>query len=173
MRIAFVLAGLHRVQRGAEIAFLAVARELANHGHAVTAIGSGPALEGAPYRYLRAPVISRERLEKLPNFPGLRNETAWEEASFIPGFLRQYRPQDFDVTLTCSYPFLNWALRARTHRGYRPRHVFVTQNGDWPARANNREYRWFGCDGLVAINPDYLAVNKDNYSLHSSPTGST
>lgn len=171
MRIAFALAGIHRVQRGAEIAFLAVARELATRGHAVTAIGSGPALEDAPYQYLRASVISRERLEKLPNLPALRNETAWEEASFIPGFLRQYRPQDFDVTLTCSYPFLNWVLRARTRRGYRPRHVFVTQNGDWPARANNSEYRWFGCDGLVAINPDYFEASKDIYRSALIPNG--
>lgn len=171
MRIAFALTGLHRVQRGAEVAFLAVGRELALRGHAVTLFGSGPERTGKPYEFVSSPVVAREKFERLPALPALRNETNWEEASFLPGFLRRYRPQDFDVTLTCSYPFLNWALRARKHRGYRPRHVFVTQNGDWPARARNSEYRFFGCDGLVAINPDYEEANKAHYRTALIPNG--
>jgi len=171
MRIAFALTGLHRVQRGAEVAFLAIGRELARRGHAVTLFGSGEGRPDTPYAFVTSATISRERLEWLPKLPAFRNETSWEEASFIPGFLRRYRPQDFDVTLTCSYPFLNWALRARKHRGYRPRHVFVTQNGDWPARATNSEYRFFGCDGLVAINPDYEEANKAHYRTALIPNG--
>lgn len=171
MRIAFALTGLHRVQRGAEVAFLAVARELASRGHAVTLFGSGPDDRAQPYEFVSAAAIEREKLERLPSLPAFRNETAWEEASFLPGFLRHYRPQDFDVTLTCAYPFLNWALRARKHRGYRPRHVFVTQNGDWPARAGNSEYRFFGCDGLVAINPDYFEANRERYRSALIPNG--
>ena len=42
MRILFALPGLHRHDRGAEVAFIAIARELARAGHAVTLIGSGP-----------------------------------------------------------------------------------------------------------------------------------
>jgi glycosyltransferase involved in cell wall biosynthesis len=49
--------------------------------------------------------------------------------------------------------------------------VFVTQNGDWPARAGNSEYRWFGCDGLVCINPDYYEANKDRYRAALIPNG--
>lgn len=171
MRIAFTLAGLHRVERGAEIAFIAIANGLAARGHAVTLFGSGPPRPGSAYAYVHATAIARERLERLPSVPALRNETAWEEVSFVPGFLKRYRPQDFDVTLACAYPFLNWALRARKHRGVRPRHVFVTQNGDWPARAGNSEYKLFGCDGLVCINPDYFDANKDRYPSALIPNG--
>jgi len=171
MKICFALAGIHRVQRGAEVAFLAVGSELARRGHDVTLFGSGPPVPDAVYSYKMAPLVARERFERLPKMPLFRGDTVWEEASFIPGFLRRYRPQDFDVTLTCSYPFLNWALRARKHRGYRPRHVFVTQNGDWPARANNSEYRFFGCDGLVAINPDYQEANQARYRTALIPNG--
>jgi glycosyltransferase involved in cell wall biosynthesis len=171
MRIAFALPGLHRTDRGAEIAFISVGSELARSGHRVTLIGSGPDRPSAPYRYHRAPLIPRERFERFPRVPALRGETAWEEASFMPGFLRVYRPQDYDVTVTCSYPFLNWALRSRKHRGRRPAHVFVTQNGDWPARADNSEYRFFGCEGLVCINPDFLVANQDRYHTALIPNG--
>lgn len=171
MRVAFALPGLHRTMRGAEVAFMSVATELARRGHQVTLIGSGPQKPDLPYRFLSAPLIARERFERFPRLPAFRNETAWEEASFLPGLLRLYRPQDYDVTLTCAYPFTNWALRARRHRGKRPAHVFVTQNGDWPARAGNSEYRLFGCDGLVCINPDYYEANKNNYRAALIPNG--
>ena len=159
MRILFALSGLHRVHRGAEVAFISIATELAKRGDEVTLIGSGPELPGQAYRYIRAPAISRERFERLPSLPLFRSETVWEEASFIPGLLKVYDPSAYDVTVTCSYPFINWALRGVG--GNRPRHVFVTQNGDWPAYANGAEYRFFGCDGLVCINPDYFDRNKD------------
>ena len=171
MRILFALAGLHRVQRGAEIAFLSVATELAKAGEDVTLIGSGPSLEDRPYRYIEASAIPRERFERFPRFPMLRNETAWEEATFAVSLLRVYRPGDYDLTATCGFPFTNLALRRPVLGGTRPAHIFVTQNGDWPAVAGNSEYRLFGCDGLVCINPDYEARNKDKYRTALIPNG--
>lgn len=171
MRILFALAGLHRVQRGAEIAFLSVASELARAGEDVTLIGSGPSLENRPYRYIQAGAIPRERFERFPHFPLLRNETAWEEATFAASLLRAYRPGDYDLTVTCGFPFTNLALRRPVLGGRRPAHIFVTQNGDWPAVAGNSEYRLFDCDGLVCINPDYEARNKDKYRTALIPNG--
>jgi glycosyltransferase involved in cell wall biosynthesis len=49
--------------------------------------------------------------------------------------------------------------------------VFVTQNGDWPARSNASEFRLFGCDGLICINPDYYAANRDRYRAELIPNG--
>jgi glycosyltransferase involved in cell wall biosynthesis len=171
MRIAFALPGLHRTWRGAEVAFTSVGAELARRGHEVTLIGSGPPLADTSYRFLSAKLIQRERFERFPSFPAFRNETSWEEASFVPSFLGVYRPQDYDATLACSYPFLNWTLRARRHKGRRPAHVFVTQNGDWPARANNSEYRFFGCDGIVGINPDFYEACRGRFASVLIPNG--
>ena len=154
MRILFALAGLHRVDRGAEVAFISVATELANSGEDVTLIGSGPGRPDKGYTYLSAPLIPRERFERFPRLPTLRSETAWEEATFVPGLLSRYRPEDYDVTLTCSYPFTSWALRRPARR--RPAHVFVTQNGNWPAISNDAEYRLFACDGLICTNLSFF-----------------
>ena len=41
MRILIALPGLHRFNRGAELAFIAVAEELVRRGEDVTLIGSG------------------------------------------------------------------------------------------------------------------------------------
>ena len=166
----FALPGLHRVDRGAEIAFISIARALARSGHSVTLLGSGEKRPGEPYRFLHAPAIKRERFEKFPRIPALRGETNWEEASFLPGLLARYRPNDYDVTVTCAYPFTNWGLR-RPSFGPRPKHVFVTQNGDWAAYSNNSEFRLFDCDGLVCINPDYLDRNRDRYHATLIPNG--
>jgi glycosyltransferase involved in cell wall biosynthesis len=171
MRILFALAGLHRIDRGAEVAFIAVASELARSGHEVTLIGSGPERPNRPYRYLRAPVLSRERFESFPKLPVLRNETAWEEASFAPGLLAKYRPRDFDVTATCAFPFTHWALRRPVIGGRRPRHVFITQNGDWPAFSDKAEFRFFRCEGLVCTNPDYFQRNHERYRSALIPNG--
>ena len=170
MNILFALPGLHRVERGAEIAFLSLAAELASGGDRVTLIGSGPAAGERPYRYLRAPSVSRERFERYPRVPLLRGETAYEEASFLPGLLARYRPSEYDVTLTCSYPFTNWALR-RPARGHRPPHIFVTQNGDWPARDDRAEFRLFGCEGLICTNPDYFDDNRHRWRSALIPNG--
>lgn len=171
MRILFALPGLHRYHRGAEIAFTSIAGELAKTGDAVTLIGSGPCHAATPYRYLRAPSLRRELFETFPKIPLLRTEYAYEELSFIPTFLRRYRPSDYDVTLTCSYPFTNWMLRRPTLGGTRPPHVFVTQNGDWPAYATNSEYKLFGCEGLVCTNPDYFERNRARWRCCIIPNG--
>jgi glycosyltransferase involved in cell wall biosynthesis len=170
MKILFALAGLHRVDRGAEIAFMSVASQLARQGDEVTLIGSGPPRPDREYRYIQAPSIRRENFERWPSLPMFRNETAWEEASFVPGLLRAYRPADYDLTLTCAYPWTSWALR-RPVAGKRPKHVFVTQNGDWPAYSNSSEFRLFDCDGLICTNPEYLERNRHQYRSALIPNG--
>lgn len=170
MRILFALAGLHRMDRGAEVAFIAVASQLARKGDEVTLIGSGPERPGREYRYIRAPSISRERFERWPSLPMFRNETGWEDATFAPGLLRAYRPADYDVTLTCAYPWTSWALR-RPAAGGRPPHVFVTQNGDWAPFSDDAEFGWFDCEGLISINPDYFERNREKYRSVLIPNG--
>jgi glycosyltransferase involved in cell wall biosynthesis len=170
MRILFALPGLHRVARGAEAAFIAVAVELCRSGHSVTLMGSGEAPPNAPYRFIHAGSLSRNRFEPFPSVPGLRNAEAYEELTFVPAVLSRFRPSDYDVTLTCGYPFTNWALRRPALRG-RPPHVFITQNGDWPAYATNSEFRFFGCEGLVCINPDYYERNSARWNCRLIPNG--
>ncbi len=171
LRVLFALPGLHRVGRGAEAAFEAVARELARRpDFAVTLAGSGPPRADEPYRFIHVPVRPRERFEYWPRVPPLRNEYRWEELTFIPPLWRAVRPADYDVTVTCSYPFVNWALRLRRRAG-RPRHVFVTQNGDWPAQRRNAEYRFFSCDGLVCTNPAYYERQKLAWRCALIPNG--
>jgi glycosyltransferase involved in cell wall biosynthesis len=171
MRVLFALPGLHRYDRGAEIAFISVASELARTGDSVTLIGMGQARAGAPYRFLHAGGVSREMFERFPKLPVLRHEYAYEELSFAAGLLSQYRPADYDVTVTCSYPFTNWLLRRPVIRGKRPPHVYVTQNGDWPAQNNDSEYHFFGCEGLVCINPDFYERNQSRWNCALIPNG--
>jgi glycosyltransferase involved in cell wall biosynthesis len=171
LRLLIALPGLHRVTRGAEVALEELARHIARRDDFdVTLIGTGPARENEPYRYRQTRCIRRERFEKWPSLPGLRDHFGYEELSFAPGLLRTYRPEDFDVTLTCGYPFTNWVLRAgRT--SHRPKHVYVTQNGDWPVVANNWEYRWFNCDGLVCTNQEYYERNRNQWNCALIPNG--
>lgn len=170
IRVAIVLPGLHRVRRGAETAFEAVGRELAKlPGFAVTLIGSGPPRPDEPYRYVRVPCLPRERFERYPRLPTLRNEYSYEELTFAIGLFRAYRPGDYDVTMTCSYPYTNWLLRRPARR--RPIHVYVTQNGDWPAREARREYRFFHCDGLVCTNPAFYGRNHGRWPAALIPNG--
>ena len=171
VRIALALAGLHRVDRGAEVAFISVANELARAGHELTLFGSGPPRAGQPYRYVQVPSAPREKFERFPHLPPLRNETAWEEASFVPGLLAKYRPGEFDIAATCAYPFTHWALRRPVLGGSRPRTVFITQNGDWPAYSDKAEFRFFDCDGLVCTNPDYFERNRSRYRAALIPNG--
>lgn len=89
----------------------------------------------------------------------------------MPGLLKSYDPTAHDVTLTCSYPFTNWALRRPILKGSRPPHVFVTQNGDWPAISKSSEYRFFGCEGLVCTNPQYYERNKSHWRCCLIPNG--
>ena len=171
MRVAIALTGLHRVNRGAEVAFEALARALAADSRdRVTLIGSGRPTPEDPYSFVRAASIDRGHFERWPKFPPLRSEMTYEELSWVPGVLRHYRPSDFDISLTCSYPFTNWLLRARRSKG-RPAHVFVTENGDWAPKTNSSEFRLFGCDGLVCTNPEYMERNKDHWMSALIPNG--
>lgn len=170
IRVAFVLPGLHRVMRGAEVAFEEIARHLATRaGCSVTLIGSGTVRPDAPYRFIHAPALRRETFEKWSKLPCLRSHYAWEELTFIPGLLRRFRPADYDVTVTCAYPWTNWCLRSGGRQ--RPRHVFVTQNGDWMVQAQRREYRWFRCDGLVCTNPEYHERHRARWPCALIPNG--
>lgn len=169
MRLIFALPGFHRYERGAEVALLAVAEELARRGEDVTVAGSGPADSKASYRYVEVPSIRRERFERFPSFPPFRSETAWEDATFALNLLRRVPLAGYDASLTCSYPFTQWALRRLGPKG--PANIFITQNGDWPAVCNAREFRWFSCDGLVCTNPDYYARNSRKWHSALIPNG--
>ncbi|MGA2441892.1 MAG: glycosyltransferase family 4 protein [Tepidisphaeraceae bacterium] len=173
LRVAFALPGLHKVVRGAETAFEQIARHLARLGHQVTVFGSGLPRAGEPYRFSHVPCIPRERFENWPKFPLLRSHYAWEELTFAPGLMRQFRAGDFDVSVACSYPYSNWVLRLRGNFAYRRpvKHVFVTQNGDWMVQSNDAEYRLFGCDGLVCTNPQYFERHKHRYRSVLIPNG--
>lgn len=169
MKLLFALPGFHRYDRGAEVALLSVARELALSGEEVTVAGSGPTRPGTPYAYLQVPSIRREKLERLPAIPPFRSETAWEDATFAFNFLRRVRLADYDASVTCSFPFTHWALRRNGPAG--PANFFVTQNGDWPAVSDKAEFRTFACDGLVCTNPDYLERNQDRWNCALIPNG--
>lgn len=171
MRVLITLPGLHRYNRGAEVAFIAIANALAQTGNAVTLIGSGWDRAGATYKFIHAGSIDRKYFESFPCLPLLRNECAYEELTFIPGLLRHYRPDEYDVTITCGYPFTNWILRRPQFGGLRPLHIFVTENGDWPAFSDSSEYRFFGCDGLVCTNPEFYERNKQRWNCKLIPNG--
>lgn len=168
MKILFALPGFHRYDRGAEVALLAVATHLARAGHEVTVAGMGDRPVRSAYAYWKVPAIPREWWERFPKIPPLRSETAWEDAGFAAGLLLRDLAS-FDLTVTCSFPFSHWALRSRGRRG--PAHVFVTQNGDWPAFSDEAEYRTFRCDGLVCTNPDYFERNRQRWRSALIPNG--
>jgi glycosyltransferase involved in cell wall biosynthesis len=172
MRIVFALPGLHRVNRGAEVAFESIAREIALTGkHEVAVIGSGAELPDRPYRFQHVPAVPRERFEKWPVMPFLRHEFAYEDLTFSAGLLRTSWDGEADLTVTCSYPYTNWALRFALPGRRRPPHVFVTQNGDWPTHNRRAEYRFFSCDGLVCTNPIYLERNRNAWFSKLIPNG--
>ncbi len=171
MRLLFALAGLHKYDRGAEIAFISLADALGRLGQDVTLMGSGPHRPDASYRYVSVPAVDRKRFERFPAIPPFRVNTVWEELTFVPGMAIAYRPSAYDLTMTCSYPFTNWLLRRSRLGGRRPPSVFVTQNGDWPARVDDAEYRFFGCEGLVCTNPDYFELNKSRWPATLIPNG--
>ena len=170
MRVLFALPGFHVQDRGAEVALLAVARELARGGDAVTVMGGGASRPGEPYDYVRVPMVDRRRFERAPTIPPFRSDTAWEDATFGASLLTRYRPGDFDVAITCNFPFSHLALR-RPSFGPAPLQIFVTQNGDWAARSGRAEFRLFRCDGLVCTNPDYEAANRDRWPTALIPNG--
>ncbi|GAA0482200.1 hypothetical protein GCM10009096_25660 [Parasphingorhabdus litoris] len=171
MRLLFALPGFHKYERGAEIALLSVAKELAKTGDDVTVIGSGQARPDDPYKFIHAGSIRRENFEKFPFIPLFRSETVYEEATFAANLALRYRPADFDAVLTCSFPFTNMALRRPVLGGKKPLNLFITQNGEWPAVSNDAEYRFFDCDGLVCTNPDYFETNKERWNCALIPNG--
>lgn len=170
-RLAVVLPGLHRVNRGAETAFESIGREIAQQPDwEVTLFGSGQARADDPYRFVHVSCTPRERFERWPRLPLFRSPESWEEWTFVRQLRRRYDPSQFDAVLTCSFPFCNLFFQ-RTRRGYRPAQVYVTQNGDWPCFRKNREYRWFRCDHLVCTNPDFFDRHHEQYSSTLIPNG--
>jgi glycosyltransferase involved in cell wall biosynthesis len=172
MRILFALPGLHRVRRGAEIVFESIAQEIALEGnHEVTLIGSGSEIPNRAYRFKRVPSVLRNRFEKWPRMPFFRSEFMYEDLTFAAGLLTAGWRSETDISVTCNYPYTNWALRAHPPKGKRPAHIFVTQNSDWPAYERRREYRFFSCDGLVCTNPFYWERNRDRWFSTLIPNG--
>ena len=172
MRLLFALPGLHCVDRGAEVAFESVAHEIARQGqHDVTLIGSGSALPGRAYQFEHVPAVSRERFERWPTMPFFRNEFYYEDLTFAAGLMATSWRTESDITVTCNYPYTNWALRSHFPGRHRPAHVFVTQNGDWPAYARRGEYRFFSCEGLVCTNPIYWMRNQERWFSALIPNG--
>lgn len=171
MRILFALPGLHRFGRGAEIVFENIAQEIAIAGkHEVTLVGSGQARDDRAYRFLHVPAASRERFERWPKMPFLRHEFMYEELTFAAGLLRSSALAETDVTVTCSFPYVHWALR-RPRPGGRAPHVFVTQNGDWAPCGEGAEPSLFSCEGLICTNPLYLERNRRRWTSTLIPNG--
>ena len=172
MRIAMILPGLGRVRRGAEAAFLELTRHLTQvPGVRVTLFGSGEqGVDGSEIR--QVPCRPRERFEGWPRIPCLRSENHYEELSFAWNLARSglYRPADFDLVLTCTYPHINWFLQWIGRRGG-PKIVFATQNGDWMCRSRAREFRWFRCDALVCTNPVYFEAHRRRFRAALIPNG--
>jgi glycosyltransferase involved in cell wall biosynthesis len=172
MRILFALPGAHRVGRGAEVAFESIAQHIAvGGGDEVTLTGSGEPRAARAYRFRRIKAVPRGRFERWPKMPLLRHEYMYEELTFAAGFMLTRWRRDFDVTVTCSYPYLNWALRSSRPGGRRPAHVFVTQNGDWPAALDRGVARLFGCEGLVCTNPLFFERNRSRWRAALIPNG--
>ena len=134
-------------------------------------MGSGMPRDGEPYHFLHAASVDRSHFSAFPSLPTLRGDVWYEDLTFAANALRHFRLTKFDVTLACSYPWVNWLLRLPGILGTRPPHVFVTQNGDWPAYAQHREYRFFGCDGLICTNPDFYERNSDRWRSALIPNG--
>ncbi len=154
-RLLIALPGLHAIARGAETAFEQLGAGLCAEGFEVTLLGTGPARPGQPYGWLQGRMVPRERFRHWPAIPPLRSEYRWEELTFVPSLWQAFDPSRFDV--------------AKRKAG-RPLHVFVTENGDWPAYAGNREYRWFGCEGLVCTNPVYQERNQERWRCALIPS---
>lgn len=174
MRILFALSGAHRVNRGAEVAFESVARNLATSGlgDEVVLIGSGPQRASEPYGYEQAKVVRRERFERLPSVPMLRNNEMWEELTFVPGLRRRFKRREFDITVTCGFPYTNLTLRRWRDSTPGARHVWVSQNGIWPvSHPSGGEARLFGADGLVCINPEHYEIGRARFPAALIPNG--
>lgn len=173
IRVAMILPGLGRVQRGAETAFLEVAMGLNAFADIdVTLFGSSNDVpEGLPMRAVEC--TPRENFESYPKFPTFRSECHYEEFSFMERLWRsgEFDAKDFDVTISCTYPWVNWLLRFSKRRNPNLKNLFVTQNGDWMCRAEHREYQFFKSDGVIAINPEYFENNREKHQTVLIPNG--
>lgn len=172
LRVALLLPGLGRVQRGAETAFIELARGLSAFPDVTVDLFGSSTDYPAGLRVHAVPCISRERFERWPTGPVLRNEYCYEDLGFVASlaFRRVFKPEAFDVAVHCSFPFTNWFLQWSS-RKHGPRSVFVTQNGDWPCRADSSEYRTFRCDGLICTNPEYYGRHSGDYNAALIPNG--
>lgn len=171
MRLLFALPGLHRYGRGAEVVFEQVAQAIAEAGrHQVTLAGMGQPRPDRAYDFVHVDGVGRERFERWPRVPLLRHEFMWEELTFATALSVSGAIGRSDLTMTTGYPYTNWALR-RPRLGKRPAHVFVTQNGDWPAFHRGGETRLFGCDGLICTNPIYFDRNRERWPATLIPNG--
>ena len=172
LKIAFILSGLHSVNRGAEVAFEAVASRLSrSEAFDVTLFGMGHPKPDDPYRFVHVSGVRRNWFRRIPSLPVMRDETSWEELIFSAALFAKYRPNDFDAVISCSYPFINWLISARAAGDRSPRHLFVTQNGDWPVRSNQREFKYFHCDGIICTNPDYYECHRERWKSVLIPNG--
>ena len=153
------------------MALEAVATGLTELGHDVVLFGGGPPRPDRPYRYRRGRLVDRTHFERWPHLPPFRSEAVYEELTFTFGLIGRTEVVDADVSITCGYPFVNWLLTRRPTRRKRPAHVFVTQNGDFPAASGRAEFRYFRCDGLVCTNPEYEARNRSRWRTALIPNG--
>lgn len=172
MKLLFALPGLHQVRRGAEVAFESIAQEIAlGGGHEVLLAGSGQVLEGRHYSFQHVDAVPRSHFEKWPKMPFLRSEFMYEDLSFALRLMLKSGLNDADLTMTCSYPYTNWALRRLRNMSGRIPHVFVTQNGDWAATKGRGEPKFFSCDGLICTNPLYYERNRMRWHATLIPNG--
>lgn len=173
IRVAMILPGLGRVQRGAETAFLEVASGL-NEFNDVEVELFGSSTNVPDDLTIRAVECTpREKFESFPKFPMFRTECHYEEFSYVGRLWRssEFQPDEFDVTISCTYPWANWFLQRCQRKNTNLKNLFVTQNGDWMCRAGHREYRYFKADGIVAINPEYYQNNCDQHRTVLIPNG--
>ncbi len=171
MRFLFALPGAHRFGRGAEVVFESIAQQIAIRGeHEVTLVGSGEAISDRAYDFVHLPAVSRERFESWPKGPLLRHEFMYEELTFAARLAALPAVGLADMTMTCSFPYVNWALR-RPRGEKRPPHVFVTQNGDWGPQKTGLEPRFFSCEGLICTNPLYFERNQHKWHSTLIPNG--
>ena len=172
MNILFALPGLHRFDRGAEVVFESIAQTIAAAGkHRVTLVGSGERRADRAYDFIHLPAKSRDHFERWPRIPFFRHHFMYEDFTFARGLVNLSAVAEADVTLTCSYPYTNWALRRPRLGKARPPHVFVTQNGDWPAQKQGIEPSFFSCEGLICTNPIYYERNQNLWNSTLIPNG--
>lgn len=167
-----VLPGLGKVARGAETAYIHVARELAANSRVeVDLFGSGELREPG-IRFHRVPCAGRERYQWAPGLPLARNAYQLEEAGFILRLAASglYKAHRYDAVIHSGFPYTNWFLRTnRPRKG--PAVVYWAQNGDWACTSSRSEFRFFGCDGLICLSPEQLARNEKRWNAVLVPNG--